>query len=127
MVGVAGNSGQAEVSAHLFSLETSQVTLVRQHQKRDSFEVLVWQQTEQLHLALLLVFLSSVAAVDHVDEPVGVLEVGGPDGAETLLAADVPGLDADILHADLLDVAPDGGLGVDALSEVADYRERPYS
>jgi hypothetical protein len=49
-----------------------------------------------------------VAAIDHVDDGVGVVEVEAPEVADFGLASDVPDIELQVLEFDLLDVEPDG-------------------
>jgi len=76
-----------------------QVLLVGDHQHRQAVELLVVHHVLERRLGFVQPL--GVARVDHVDDGVGVGEVALPDGAQALLAAEVPERDLAVprLHA----------------------------
>jgi len=75
------------------------VLLVGDHQHRQAVELLVVHHVLERRLGFVQPL--GVARVDHVDDGVGVGEVALPDGAQALLAAEVPERDLAVprLHA----------------------------
>ena len=58
-----------------------------------------------------------VGAVDDENDSIGAGVVGGPDAADSFLAAEIPGAEFDIFMGDLLDVAADGGGGFNSFPQ----------
>ena len=58
-----------------------------------------------------------VGAIDDEDDCIGAGVIGGPDAADSFLAAEIPGAEFDVFMGDLLDVAADGGGGFNSFSQ----------
>ena len=58
-----------------------------------------------------------VGAVDDENYSISAGVVGGPDAADSFLAAEIPGAEFDIFMGDLLDVAADGGGGFNSFPQ----------
>ena len=61
----------------------------------------------------------AVVGVDDEYQTLGVLVVVAPEGADLVLASDIPDGEGDVLVLDGLDVEADGGDGGDDLSELS--------
>ena len=84
-----------------------EVLLVGEHQEHGVLELVLLE-----HVLELLVRLGDpllVVGVDDEDEALGVLEVVSPEGADLVLAADVPHGEADVLVLDRFHVEADRG------------------
>ena len=76
---------------------------------------LVYDNFEELGLGDDLAF--DICAVDDEDDGIGAGVVGGPDAADSFLAAEIPDAEFDVFMGDLLDVAADGGGGFNSFPQ----------
>lgn len=87
------------------SLTTWQILLVGKDKQQTLLHLAVGQYPVELLLGLVDAF--PVLAVDDEDEPLGAGVVMPPEGADLVLATDVPYIELDILVCDRLNVEAD--------------------